>query len=114
MVFGVLILVLGAFVLVAVSNPLEIAVYAGGPIMALAGLVFAIVSAIRKSGLAPVVFGVVAFLLGALLAVHDFLFPPGIAVLIHLSIAIATIVLGILQLARKKQYYARWFARAQA
>jgi uncharacterized membrane protein HdeD (DUF308 family) len=109
--FGVVLLVLGTFVLVAVSNPLEIAVYLGGPIMAVLGLAFAIVALVRKAGLSPVVVGLAAFLLGSLLGVHDFLFPPAIAVFVHLGIAVATIVVALLQLLKKRSYYARWFAR---
>ena len=111
LVFGVLLLALGTLIVVAVSNPLEIAVYAGGPIMAVLALVFMVVSIIRRAGMAPIVFGAVAFVLGALLAVHDFLFPPGIAVLIHLGIGIATLVLGVLQFAKKRSYYSRWIGK---
>lgn len=111
--FGIVLLVLGTFILIAVSNPLEIAVYAGGPIMAVAGLAVAITALVRRSGIPPVVFGAVAFLLGSGLAIHDLLFPPGIAIFIHLGIALATLLLGILQLAAKKRYYARWFRHGQ-
>lgn len=107
--FGVILIVFGVFIVIAVSNPLEIAVYAGGPIMALAGLVMAVLAAVRRLGPTPVLFGLVAFLLGGLLAIHDFLFPPGIAVLVHLGIGIATLVLGTLQVFAKKRFYARWF-----
>ncbi|MEK6974917.1 MAG: hypothetical protein AABY18_01080 [Candidatus Thermoplasmatota archaeon] len=109
--FGVVLIVLGAFVLAAVSNPLEIAVWAGGPILAVAGIVVAVLALVRRSGSAPLVFGFVAFFLGSLLAIHDFLFPPGIAVLVHLGIGVAIVILGILQLVSKKRYYARWFAK---
>ncbi|MFA5943524.1 MAG: hypothetical protein WC876_03550 [Candidatus Thermoplasmatota archaeon] len=100
---------MGALITAAVSNPLEFAVWAGGPFMAVFGLVFAIRAIVRRLGVGPIVFGTVAFVLGSLLAVHDFLFPPGIAALIHLSIGIATLVLGILQMFAKKRYFARWF-----
>lgn len=112
--FGVVLLVLGTFILLAVSNPLEIAVYLGGPIMALLGLGLAIAALVRRAGLGAVVFGFSAFVLGALLGVHDFLFPPGIAVFVHLGIAIATLVLGLLQLLKKRRYLTRWLARPTA
>lgn len=108
LVFGILLVAMGALITAAVSNPLEFAVYAGGPFMAIFGLVFAIRAVVRRLGVGPIVFGTLAFVLGALLAVHDFLFPPGIAALIHLSIGISTLVLGILQLFAKKRYFARW------
>lgn len=108
-IFGILLLAMGALVTAAVSNPLEFAVYAGGPFMAIFGLVFVIRAAVKRLGAGPIVFGTMAFILGSLLAVHDFLFPPGIAVSIHLGIGVATLVLGILQIAAKKSYYNRWF-----
>ncbi len=112
--FGVVLLVVGTFVLIAVSNPLEIAVYAGGPILAVMALAFAITAIIRRNGAAPATFGLVGFALGALLGIHDFLFPPGIATFVHLGIAIAILVLGILQLASKKRFVASWFGPGKA
>ena len=112
--FGVALLILGTFILIAVSNPLEIAVYLGGPIMAVLGLGLAIAALIRRAGFGPVVFGFSAFVLGSLLGVHDFLFPPGIAVFIHLGIAIATLALGLLQLLKKRRYLTRWLGRPTA
>ena len=109
--FGIALLVLGTFIVLAVSNPLEIAVYAGGPIMAVIGIILTVVAVVKRSGNGPIVFGGTAFLLGSLLAVHDFLFPPGIAVFIHLGIGISTLVLGILQLAMRRRYYSKWFFR---
>ncbi|MHB1260232.1 MAG: hypothetical protein ACYC2H_00805 [Thermoplasmatota archaeon] len=109
MALGIFLLAMGALITAAVSNPLEFAVYAGGPFMAIFGLVFAIRGIVKRMGVGPIIFGTVAFVLGSLLAVHDFLFMPGIAVFIHLGIGIATLVLGILQLLAKKRYYTRWF-----
>lgn len=110
--FGVLLLAFGGLITAAVSNPLEFAVYLGGPVLALFGLAFVVRALALRLGAAPIVFGGLAFVFGSLLAVHDFLFAPGIATFIHLGIGIATLVLGILQLARKKRYYARWFGKA--
>lgn len=109
-VFGILLLALGGFVLAAVSNPLEIAVYSGGPVIAVLGLIMAIFSALRRR-IAPALFGGVAVVLGALLATHDLLFSPGIAVSIHLGLAIAILTLGLVQLAAKKRFYSRWFRK---
>lgn len=109
---GIFLLAMGALITAAVSNPLEFVVWAGGPFMAAFGLVFAIRGTVKRMGVAPIIFGTVAFALGGLLAVHDFLFPPGIAVIIHLGIGLTTLVLGVLQLASGKQYYRRWFRRS--
>lgn len=109
LIFGILLIAMGALITAAVSNPLEFAVYAGGPFMAIFGLAFAIRGALKRRSAGPIIFGGVAFLLGSLLAVHDFLFMPGIAVFIHLGIGVATLVLGILQVVAKKGFYSRWF-----
>lgn len=106
--FGVGLLALGALVLLAVSNPLEVAVYAGGPVIAMNGMAIFALALWRKSGRARIALGLVTAFLGALLAVHDFLFPPGFAALVHLAIGLAIIAVAVLQLTGRRRYYGRW------
>lgn len=89
----------------SVFLPLEAAVFAGGPMIALVSLLFVA----SKLHFGPrrlfVPMGVAGALLGVLLATHDYMFTGSTAILVHLCTAIAllalTVFLGMTTLATR-------------
>lgn len=109
LVFGLLLVATGVFLLVALNNPLEIIVYVSGPVLALSGIALIIVMAVKRRPAVSTLTGLAATVLGSALAIHDLVLPPGVAVLVHLSIAIGALILGVLQLALRKRLWSRLF-----
>ena len=79
----------------SVFLPLEAAVFAGGPMIALVSLLF-VASKLRfgpRRLFVPM--GVAGALLGVLLATHDYMFTGSTAILVHLCTAIALLALAV-------------------
>jgi hypothetical protein len=89
--------VMGTLAVLSVFLPLEAAVFAGGPLLALVALLYAASKGIlRQRGLA-VTFGIAGAVLGVCLATHDFVFVGATAILVHLCIAICIVGLAAFQ-----------------
>lgn len=98
LVLGIVMLVLGVFLMVSVSNELEIAVIVAGPILMLFGLAAILVVFTKELPASGTVFGMCSILLGAVLFVHDLAFQPPINDILHIGSSVTVLALGVLQL----------------
>jgi hypothetical protein len=89
--------VMGGLGLASVFLPVEAAVFAGGPMLALVSLLYVVSKAVRGQMGLPIAFGLAGAILGVFLATHDYVFVGATAILVHLSIAICILGLAVFQ-----------------
>lgn len=98
LLLGIVMLILGAFLMVSIGNELEIVVIVSGPILMLFGLGAILVVFTKELPASGTAFGMAAILLGAILFIHDLAFPGIIGTLIHIGSSVTVLALGVLQL----------------
>lgn len=65
--------------------------------LALIGLRFVVTKRLQKSDATDTLLGVVTIFLGALLATHDYIFTPKVAIPVHFMVACAILMVGSFQ-----------------
>lgn len=89
--------VMGLLAILSVFLPLEAAVFAGGPMLAIVALLYVASKGLRRQRGLAVTFGLAGIVLGVFLATHDFVFVGATAILVHLCIAICILGLAAFQ-----------------
>jgi hypothetical protein len=88
---------MGALALASVFLPLEAAVFAGGPMLALVSLLYGASKLVLRQGGLAMSLGIAGAVLGVSLATHDFVFAGATAILVHLCIALCILGLAVFQ-----------------
>jgi hypothetical protein len=96
-IYAVELALLGILALAAVFLPLEAAVFAGGPMLAVVSLLYAGSKALHGQRGLAVPFGIAGIVLGVFLATHDYIFVGATAILVHLCVSLCILGLAAFQ-----------------
>ncbi|MBI2078077.1 MAG: hypothetical protein HYT80_06875 [Euryarchaeota archaeon] len=105
---GAIMVTMGVFLLLSISNDLEFYVLVSGPILMLAGLGAIMVMFVKDMPASATWLGGAAVALGAVLFVHDLVLPPAIANVAHAGSGLGVLLVGILQLVGTMDLAARF------
>lgn len=97
LIFGIEVLGMGILGIFSVFFPLEFAVYAGGPLVALVAALYIGSKWKRRESATGRFLGGVVLGLGVLLATHDYIFRPDIAIPVHFAVAVGLVVVAAMQ-----------------
>ena len=107
-ILGVVMTAMGVFLMLSISNDLEIFVLISGPILMLAGLGAIMVMFVKNMAPSATWLGVAAVGLGTIIFIHDLVLPPALANIAHAGSGLGVLLIGILQLVGTMDLAARF------